>query len=243
MTKSPLTRRQRWLAVTVSSVLLALVTTAVALGQGALIIERRVPAPPPGPQVPGKTEAVLVRPVPIDPAATPQAFGPYRLVPPGWVGELISERVQLPAGTKTADLAVIRRSPLFREVPAAVLPAGLRLVSGDTGRDADTESAIHLAYADAGGQVKLDVYRARFTERPWNVNYEDGGFTRAELLDGRYALITEWLTPPPLPEHAVQTRRIYETDIRMGVQNLEVLVVSQEYDARVLLEIAKTLVP
>lgn len=233
-----LTRRRRWLAVIVPGTLLALVTTAVAIGQGALVIERRVPQAPP---VEG--EAVLQRPKPIDPAATPMAFGPYRLVPPGWVGELTSERLPIPAGTKTADLAVIRQSSLFREVPAAVLPAGLRLVSGDTGQDAHTENAIHLAYAGASGQVKLDVYRGRFNVRPVNITYEDGGFVKAEVIDGRHTLITEWVTPPPIPGDADQTRRVYERQIRMGVGDLEVQVIGPEYDARTLIEIAKALVP
>lgn len=193
--------------------------------------------------VPPKATSTLVAPNPqsVDPSATPRAFGPYRLVPPG-AGQLPSEAVSAPAGVQTANLEVLGSSPLFREVPASVLPPGLRLLSGDTGQG-DTGFAVHLLYGGEDRATKLEIYRLRPRIRPIDITYTDGGMTKAQQIDGRFALIAELLTPPPLPHHADQTRRVYETQVRMGVEGLEVLVISQHYDATVLIEVAKTLVP
>ncbi len=236
-----LTRRQQGVAAIVAGVLVSMSAGVAVLGQTA-VVERRGAAPPPPSKGEGGSTLVAPNPQPIDPRATPVAFGPYRLVPPGFVGELASEEVDLPKGVKTSDSSVIRRSPLYREIPAALLPAGASLLRADTG-EANTEEAIHLVYGDPKtGDVHLEVFRGRPWIRPINVNY-GGGSTEARIIDGRYVLIDELLSPPPLPTHVDQTRHVFETNVRMGVEGLDLVLVSTKYDADLLIKIGLELVP
>jgi hypothetical protein len=95
-------------------------------------------------------EVHCVEPLPPT-SEEPQMHGPYRLVPPGYVGALSYEYTgpaEIPPGAITSEIAVLQASSLYR--PPAYLPDGYSLSSMDT-FDGDSETVIRAVYRGAPG--------------------------------------------------------------------------------------------
>jgi hypothetical protein len=94
----------------------------------------------------------------------PKSHGPYRLIPPGFVGTLSYEYVgpaQPPRGVVSSDMAVLRTSSLYKA--PSYMPGGYSLSSMDT-FDGDSETVIRSVYRGPGQPI--EVYRVRRGERP-----------------------------------------------------------------------------
>lgn len=135
-------------------------------------------------------EVHCVEPLPAnyDP---PTLHGPYRLVPPGYVGVLTYERTapaDIPVGVVTSDPDILTASSLYRE--PSNLPSGYVLASMDTG-DADSEKIIHMVFMGPGRPI--EVSRVRRYETPIDVFVASPKAERvveATSIDGKPAILS-----------------------------------------------------
>ncbi len=122
----------------------------------------------------------------LPPDATPTVFGPFRLIPAGWEGEVVSDVLDVPAaGTPSTGLAEVRASPMYREVPPPLLYGDLALVRGEAGTGG---VALELR-SPSNEHLSLRVVRLQPAYRPQNKVVTGG--TRTTVTDGRYALLWE----------------------------------------------------
>lgn len=152
---------------------------------------------------------------PLPPNYDPSAMhGPYRLVPPGYVGALTYESTvpaDIPVGVVTTDPDALRASSLYRE--PSYLPSGYALASMDTG-DSDSESIIHMVFTGPGRPIEvsrirryttpIDVFVAspkaeRVVEattingKPAILSYPAPGSTMADILFTRVSFVDDGL--------------------------------------------------
>lgn len=125
---------------------------------------------------------------------TPSQYGPYRIVPAGYVGQLTARELPLPAnlGESTNDLAKLQRSSLFAE--PAYLPPGYQRTVVDT-FDGTSELVIHLQFIGPKGPI--DLFRTRQTKEALDV-YAPSAADEVELqqttIKGDMALV---IAPKP----------------------------------------------
>jgi len=117
------------------------------------------PTPPP---IAGRPTVTIANATPIpEPAAQPTLYGPFRLFPSGYRQPLHSQRLHcpspppLPPFVNSADPAVVRQSPLFKE-PAAV-PAGYRLTEMRRRAAANVEGSVELYYEGPGDPISIEI--------------------------------------------------------------------------------------
>lgn len=174
-----------------------------------------------------------------DPAATPVAFGPFRLIPPLWEGETTSEVVPLPSGmVVSADPAVVSTSPLYRAVPPELLRGDLTLVRAEAG----TVGVVLNFDSASDDNLSLQIVRLARTTQPENRRIYGG--TRRAIVEGRYVLVDDSYPPGPirgLPPGSES--RPYRIIVTAGAGGLVVEVEGIGYDEATLIEIAKAMVP
>ena len=137
--------------------------------------------------------------------AAPVRHGPYLLHPFGWTGDL-EEQVEHPipgaSGASgadasspssirplvTADIAVARRFPLWRD-PA--LPDGWRLYEAETGTaSAPYPDGYVASFADDEGWGGVEIYLYHRTIRPYHLSAWRGERIReTRIIDGHPALV------------------------------------------------------
>ncbi len=112
----------------------------------------------------------------------PTMFGPYRLVPWGFIGDLPYERLDIPGGVQTTDIAVIRESSLYRDLAAArVIPDGLEFRGADTGVET-TEDVIHSVYSHPDHKGVIQVWNIRPSLAPYGIDLPQDGTWRTAML-------------------------------------------------------------
>ncbi len=133
---------------------------------------------------------------------SPVRHGPWLLVPRGWDGEIEAQAPYSAVGSggasgasttsntgvHTADVAVARTFPLWRE-PA--LPPGWKFDQAERGTHSAPDDGYKAYFINEFSYFGATIYVARITEwpRPLNV-YDDGGSIReARLIDGHWALV------------------------------------------------------
>lgn len=166
-------------------------------------------------------------------------FGPFRLIPPLWEGETISEVVPLPAGMVVSDdPAVVATSPLYRAVPSELLIGDLALVRAEAGT-----LGVVLNFDSATDEnLSLQVLRLARTALPENRRVYGG--TRTAIVEGRYLLVNDSYPPGPvrgLPPGSES--RPYRIIVTAGAGGVVVEVEGIGYDEETLVEIAKVMVP
>jgi hypothetical protein len=143
-------------------------------------------------------EVHCVEPLPPNYDA-PTLYGPYRLVPPGYVGVLTYQDTApatIPRGVVTTNPDSARSSSLYRE--PSHLPSGYALASVDTG-DTHSESVIHLVYTGPGRPI--EVSRVRRYTTPIDVFLAPPEAERAvetTMLGGKPAILSY-----PVPGSAI----------------------------------------
>ncbi len=176
------------------------------------------------------------------------AFGPFRLIPPLWEGETVSEVVPLPSGMELVPLppgmvisddpAVVRTTPLYRDVPPELLVGDLELVRAEVGN-----LGVVLSFGSASNRdLSLQVTRFALTTRPENRRVFGG--TRTAVVGGRYLLINDSYPPGPvagLPPGSES--RPYRILLTAGAGGVVAEVAGVGYDEATLIEIAKAMVP
>jgi len=121
----------------------------------------------------------------------PRSHGPYRLIPPGYVGTLSYQYVgpaQAPRGVITSDMAVLQASSLYKA--PSYMPDGYSLSSMDT-FDGDSETIIRAVYRGPGQPI--EIYRVRRYERPIDVYMPPSDAVtviEAATLDGKPAIFS-----------------------------------------------------
>ncbi len=173
------------------------------------------------------------------PDATPTVSGPFRLIPLGWEGEVVSDVLETAAvGTPTIDLADVRASPMYREIPPQLLRDDLALVRGEAG----TAGVVLEFRSPSNEHLSLTVTRLRPSYRPQN-EFVSGG-TRTSVVDGRYVIA--WESYPPGPVRGLppgSESRPYRRFVTMGLDDVIVQVTGVGYDEATLIESASTMVP
>lgn len=174
-----------------------------------------------------------------DPNATPAAFGPFRLIPPGWEGEATSEVLPLPEGMiVTSDPAEVPRSPLYRAVPDHLLRGDLGLVSAEAG----TVGVVLSFRSATDPNLSLMVVRRAPTTLPENRRVFGG--TRTLVVDGRYVIVNDSYPPGPVAGLPPGSEfRPYRITVLAGAGGVMAMVQGVGYDEATLIEIAKVLVP
>lgn len=175
----------------------------------------------------------------LPPDATPVVFGPFRLIPAGWEGEVTSDVLDAPpAGTPTVDPAEVVASPMYRGVPRELLRDDLALTYSEAG-----SAGVVLQFRSPSNEhLSLEVVRLRQAYRPQN-EFVTGG-TRTAVVDGRYAIVQD--TYPPGPVRGLppgSESRPYRTVVTMGAGGVVVRVTGVGYDEASLIEIARVMVP
>ena len=182
---------------------------------------------------------VLITPPPGDPG-TIRDFGPYRLVPFGFVGDLPVEMVPIPKGVQSADPAVVRVSPLYREVTPTALPEAMQITAMSTGAG-DTESEIHLRYTVLAGATRtIEVAWGRIGRRPIIVNLPKEGVRKfsARLVAGDfYTLTSEGYAKAP--DGTQGSRLTLEVRMARGDREAWVSTTSSAYSEDDLIVIAR----
>lgn len=180
----------------------------------------------------------IVTPPPADGGSVTN-FGPYRLIPFGFVGDLPAEAIQIPKGVQTDDPSVVRQSPLYREVNPDVLPERMQITEASTGAGT-TESEVHLRYqATANPSQAIDVVLGRPSQRPIDVNLPKSGVGvwSTRIVEGLYAIIVEGRATPP---GGVQPLRLtLEVRMSSGDREAWIRTNSGAYDAEALIQIAR----
>ena len=121
----------------------------------------------------------------------PKSHGPYRLIPPGYVGTLSYQYVaaaQPPGGVITSDMGVLQASSLYKA--PSYMPSGYSLSSMDT-FDGDSETIIRSVYGGPGQLI--EVYRVRRGERPIDVYMPSADaptVIEATTIDGKPAIFS-----------------------------------------------------
>lgn len=122
----------------------------------------------------------------IDP---PTMFGPYRLVPWGFVGDLPYERLDIPRGVQTTDITVIRESSLYRDLAAeGVIPDELEFRGADTGIET-TEDLIHSLYSQPDRKRGIEVWNIRPSLAPYGIDLPQDGTWRTAMLGGLHMTV------------------------------------------------------
>lgn len=243
--------RQFWrLAFIAFGGVLWVTAAGIAIGQGGIFDQRVPPVTESQARVDLPDAARSGEPfhfteerIPDDPGPLIE-FGPYRLVPWGFVGNLHQESRVVPNGVQTADIEVLRRSSLYRDVPSDILPADMHLVSVDTGVD-NSETTIHFLYESSvkGDTDRIEIWRMRPTVAPIDIDLkrEDQGDWRTLFVDDRPTIIIE--TYIPIQTGDLSERQVLSRQIRMAHDDIDVLVMSSTYDTTILIDIARSLTP
>ncbi len=186
-----------------------------------------------------KDPMVFVTPPPADPGPI-REFGPYRLVPFGYTGDLPFELIPIPKGIQSSDPSVVRASPLYREVSESALPEPMMIAATSTGVG-DTESEIHLRYVAMSEKSRsIDVSWGRVGRRPINVNLPKQGVrTMVTRMVGSdmYALMSEGHAKAP--DGSPGSRLTLEVRVGRGSLEAWVSTTSSEYGVDDLLRIAQ----
>lgn len=181
---------------------------------------------------------LFVTPLPGDPGSV-RDFGPYRLVPFGFVGDLRVEVIPIPKGIQSADPVVVRASPLYREVSPTALPEAMQITATSTGAG-DTESEIHLQYAVAGTARTIEVSWGRIGRRPIIVNLPKDGvrnFFVKLVADDLYTLTSEGYASAP--DGTQGSRLTLQVRMTRGDREAWVSTTSQTYSEDDLIRIAR----
>jgi len=177
---------------------------------------------------------------PVPPAEAPGdpvEFGPYRIIPYGYVGTLPYEERPVPAGVQTSDLEVLRQSSLYREPDDDALPDGVVLVAADSDIYS-SEHMVHLIYAiqDSNGsgavwREDLDIWHMSLSRVPYDISViaPQDGTVRTDIVDGLYVVVTDY--GPTFSKVAVHV-----SDGRFNT-----LVESWHYPAETLIGIARSM--
>lgn len=181
--------------------------------------------------------------LPLD-AGEPVAFGPFSLVPWGYVGDLPLEQLPVPSGFTTGDLEKLKEAALYREIPPALVPDRLEIVQGSTW-DGNSENAVYLAYRKVSATrpvATTETWIMRHAVRPIYVDLKrsDQGDIATSIVDGAHTIVIRSFGPPQQDRH-MPRRDIFSVQVFMALAEVDVYVSSSDYPAEVLVPVARSL--
>jgi hypothetical protein len=165
----------------------------------------------------------------------PAQHGPFRLIPPGYVGDLTYDETPATAvakGVVTSDLNLLKLSSLYRE--PSYMPQGYLLSSADTA-GSDSENAIHMVYTGPGPDIEISRLRRHTTPVDVWLPLADGNTTfEATTLGGKPAIVLY-----PSPGSSLQ--HILFTRVSFMDGDVETTVVGRGLDVAAALGIASSI--